>query len=95
MAEVRGLFARLELEVRKRHIFHILRQLRTMMSSSKHEDENADAGSWSTAGPKTKMGEAKRRIKNLFAQFNSATISLNDYLEAMKYKTQHFVIRVY
>ena len=32
-----------------------------------------DAGSWSTAGPKTKTNEAKG--ENLFAQFNSETIS--------------------
>ena len=29
---------------------------------SLHEDENADAGSWSTAGPKTITGEAKREM---------------------------------
>ena len=29
------------------------------MNWSKHKDENADAGSWNTAGPKTMTGEAK------------------------------------
>ena len=41
---------------------------------------------WSTEGFNTKMGEAKGETNpELFAQFNSGAMSLNDYLEAMKY----------
>ena len=41
--------------------------------------QSIDAGSWSTAGPKTKTGEAKGETNpELVARFNSGAMSLND-----------------
>ena len=48
---------------------------------SEHKDENADAGSWSTAGTKMwrRVRKKVRQIQNLFVWFNS----LNDYLQVV------------
>ena len=34
-----------------------------------------------------RVRQKERQIQNLFARFNSGAMSLNDYLEAMKYNT--------
>ena len=54
---------------------------------SEHKDENADAVSWSTAGPKMKTGEAKGETNPEFVcsiQFGS-NVSEWLLIEAMKY----------
>ena len=49
----------------------------------KWEDENADAVSWSTAGPKTKTGEAKRETNPELLD----SILEQCLLQAMNYNT--------
>ena len=61
-----------------------------MMSSrgkkSKMKMQMLEAGA-QQAPRQRRVRQKERRIQNLFARFNSGAMSLNDYLETMKYNT--------
>ena len=55
-------------------------------ASTKMKMQMLEAGA-QQAPRRRRVRRKERRILNLFAQFNSGAMSLNDYLQAMKYNT--------
>ena len=73
------------------NIYEIINVLKRERASTKMKMQMLETGAQQVLKQRS-VKQKERQIQNLFAQFNSGAMSLNDYLEAMKYKTQDFVI---
>ena len=67
------------------NIYKIIDVFKREEASTKMKMQMQEAGA--QQAPK-QVRQKEKRIQNLFAQFNSEAMSLNDYLEAIKYNTR-------
>ena len=68
------------------NIYEIIDVFKREEASTKMKMQMLEAGT-QQAPRRRRVRQKERQIQNLFAQFNSGAMSLNDYLEAMKYNT--------
>ena len=68
------------------NIYEIIDVFKREEAGTKMKMQMLEAGT-QQATRRRRVRQKERRIWNLFARFNSGAMSLNDYLEAMKYNT--------
>ena len=66
------------------NIYEIINVFKWEEASTKIKMQMLEAGA-QQAPRRRRVRQKERRIQNFFARFNSGAMSLNDYLEAMKY----------